>query len=124
MTRRILAIDDSPSMRMLLKTSLKAQGFAVDSAEDGVDGLAQARAAPPDLIITDINMPRMDGFALIEAVRADDGLRRLPVLVLSTEFSDDKKARAARVAMLGSRTNLLLSLPMLTSMAMYQTLFG
>lgn len=101
MTRRILAIDDSPSMRMLLRASLKAQGFAVESAEDGVEGLAQAQAAPPDLIITDINMPRMDGFELIEAVRADESLRRLPVLVLSTEFSDDKKARAREAGATG-----------------------
>lgn len=94
MTRRILTIDDSPSMRMLLKTSLKAQGFAVESAEDGVEGFEQAKASPPDLIITDINMPRMDGFEVIEAVRADEALRALPILVLSTEFSEDKKARA------------------------------
>ena len=94
MNRRILTVDDSPSMRMLLKTSLKAQGFAVDTAEDGVDGLEQAIADPPDLVITDINMPRMDGFELIEALRGKEGLRSLPILVLSTEFSEDKKARA------------------------------
>lgn len=94
MSRRILAVDDSPSMRMLLKASLTAQGFAIDSAEDGVDGLEQARINPPDLVITDINMPRMDGFALIEALRAEATLRDTPILVLSTEFSDEKKARA------------------------------
>lgn len=94
MTRRILAVDDSPSMRLLLRTSLTAQGFAVSSAEDGEQGLAAARADPPDLIITDINMPVMDGFALIEAVRSEGALKSLPILVLSTEFSDDKKARA------------------------------
>ena len=94
MSKRILAVDDSPSMRMLLKASLGAQGFTVMSADDGSQGLAAARADPPDLIITDINMPVMDGFQLIEAVRAESALRLLPILVLSTEFSDDKKARA------------------------------
>lgn len=101
MTRRILAVDDSPSMRMLLRTSLKAQGFAIDSAEDGIDGLEQARVNPPDLIITDINMPRMDGFELIAAVRAEQALRTLPILVLSTEFGDDKKARAREAGATG-----------------------
>lgn len=101
MSRRILAVDDSPSMRMLLKASLTAQGFNVCSADDGAQGLAAARADPPDLIITDINMPVMDGFELIEAARSDDALRLLPILVLSTEFSDDKKARAREAGATG-----------------------
>ncbi len=99
--RRILTVDDSASMRMLLKASLGAQGFAIDCAEDGIDGLAQACANPPDLIITDINMPRMDGFELIEAIRAEDRLRGLPILVLSTEFTDDKKTRAREAGATG-----------------------
>ena len=101
MSRRILAVDDSPSMRMLLKASLTAQGFTVCSAEDGEQGLAAARSDPPDLIITDINMPVMDGFQLIEAARADAALRTLPILVLSTEFSDDKKSRARQAGATG-----------------------
>ena len=101
MARRILAIDDSASMRMLLKASLGAQGFDIETAEDGVEGLAQARANPPELIITDINMPRMDGFELIEAVRGEERLRSLPILVLSTEFTDDKKARAREAGATG-----------------------
>lgn len=94
MTRTILAVDDSPSMRMLLKASLTAQGYHIESAEDGVHGLERLAELTPDLIITDINMPRMNGFELIAAVRADAQHRALPILVLSTEFSDEKKARA------------------------------
>ena len=94
MTTRILAVDDSPSMRMLLRASLAKQGFAVEDTEDGVHGLERMHEVAPDLLITDINMPRMDGFELIEAVRAEPRFRGTPILVLSTEFSDEKKARA------------------------------
>lgn len=94
MSKRILTVDDSASMRMLLKASLSAQGFHIESANDGVHGLERMHEVKPDLLITDINMPKMDGFELIEAVRALPEFRGTPILVLSTEFSEDKKARA------------------------------
>ncbi|AMO72630.1 response regulator [Sphingorhabdus sp. M41] len=94
MSKKILTVDDSPSMRMLLKASLTKQGFAIEDAEDGEHGLARMHEVRPDLLITDINMPKMDGFELIEAVRAESAFRGIPILVLSTEFSDEKKARA------------------------------
>jgi|TARA_R100000049_G_C1955744_1_gene110082 two-component system chemotaxis response regulator CheY len=93
-TKRILTVDDSASMRMLLKASLTKQGFAIETADDGEHGLARMCELSPDLLITDINMPKMDGFELIEAVRGMPEFRGTPILVLSTEFSDDKKARA------------------------------
>ena len=64
------------------------------TAEDGIDALERIDEAAPDLVITDINMPRMDGFGLIEAVRGHERWGNLPILVLSTEFSDEKKQRA------------------------------
>ena len=94
MSKLILTVDDSASMRMLLKTSLTAQGFRIESANDGEHGLERMQEVDPDLLITDINMPKMDGFELIEAVRALPRFRGTPILVLSTEFSDDKTARA------------------------------
>lgn len=94
MSKLILTVDDSASMRMLLKTSLTAQGFEIKSANDGVHGLERMHEVQPDLLITDINMPMMDGLELIEAVRAVEKFRGTPILVLSTELSDDKKARA------------------------------
>lgn len=94
MTKRILTVDDSASMRMLLKASLTAQGFQIETANDGQHGLDRMHEVKPDLLITDINMPVMDGFELIEAVRSDNSFRGVPILVLSTEFSEDKKARA------------------------------
>lgn len=94
MSKLILTVDDSASMRMLLKASLTAQGFRIEAANDGEHGLERMHEVKPDLLITDINMPKMDGFELIEAVRAVPGFRGIPILVLSTEFSDEKKARA------------------------------
>ena len=91
--KTILAVDDSASMRMLLRVALTDLGYAVVDAEDGVHALEKLNGFEPDLLITDINMPRMDGFGLIAKVR---GLGRsgLPILVLTTESSDEKKQRA------------------------------
>lgn len=94
MSKLILTVDDSTSMRMLLKTSLNAQGYRIETANDGAHGLERMKEVAPDLLITDINMPIMDGFELIEAVRSLPQFRSTPILVLSTEFSDEKKGRA------------------------------
>jgi len=93
-TKTILTVDDSASMRMLLKATLTAQGFHIETANDGEHGFERFQEVTPDLLITDINMPKLDGFGLIEAVRGIHGFRGTPILVLSTEFSDEKKARA------------------------------
>jgi two-component system, chemotaxis family, chemotaxis protein CheY len=91
----ILTVDDSPSMRALLRHTLAGEGHIVAEAEDGIAALEWLSGNDaPDLVITDINMPRMDGFGLIEAVRAQPCFRDLPMLVLSTESSDEKKSRA------------------------------
>jgi two-component system chemotaxis response regulator CheY len=95
MSKTILTVDDSPSMRMLLRSTLVEQGHDVHEAEDGIAALEWLSANDkPDLMITDINMPRMDGFGLVEAVRAKSVHRDMPILVLTTESSDEKKARA------------------------------
>ena len=94
MSKTILAVDDSISMRMLLGKALKERGFTVELAEDGVQGLERMEEVKPDLLITDINMPRMDGFGLIEAIRERDEFSSTQILVLTTEFSDEKKTRA------------------------------
>lgn len=94
MSLRILAIDDSLTMREMLRQTLTEAGFDVVLAEDGVDGLAQLPGAAPDLILTDLNMPNMDGFGLIEAVRKGDVASRVPILVLTTESATTLKERA------------------------------
>jgi two-component system chemotaxis response regulator CheY len=94
MSLTILTIDDSRTIRDLLKATLSAEGYNVVQAVDGQDGLDQLNGASPHVIVTDINMPRMDGFTFIEAVRKDARWRAVPILVLTTESDDAKKARA------------------------------
>lgn len=95
MTRTcILTVDDSPSMRALLKHALTANGFEVAQADDGISALDWLADNACDVIITDINMPRLDGFGLIEKVRSGGSHAHRPILVLTTEASDEKKARA------------------------------
>ena len=91
---RSLTVDDSVSMRALLKHALASNGFNVVQAEDGQEALDWLAINDIDVIITDINMPRLDGFGLIEALRGCERHRDRPILVLSTESSEDKKARA------------------------------
>jgi two-component system chemotaxis response regulator CheY len=81
-------------MREMLLLSLREVGFNVVQAEDGVHGLEVLSQSSPDVIITDINMPRMDGFGFIEGVRRDQRHRATPILVLSTESDHEKKSRA------------------------------
>jgi len=80
----------------MLRKALEGAGYDVIQGADGVEGLEvlQAASPSPDAIITDINMPRMDGFELIEAVRKLDQFRHIPIIVLTTESDPEKKARA------------------------------
>lgn len=84
MTTRILAIDDSRTIRSLLTMALEGAGFEVTTAVDGVDGVNKFREEHADLVITDVNMPNKDGFGVIEDIRASDKNRGVPVLVLTT----------------------------------------
>jgi two-component system chemotaxis response regulator CheY len=90
----VLTVDDSRTMRDMLKHSLVAAGFRVLQAEDGIDGLEVLKTETPDVVVTDINMPRLDGFGFIEAVRRDATRRGMPVLVLTTEADAEKRNRA------------------------------
>lgn len=94
MTKTVLTVDDSRTMRDMLLLALRDAGYNVIQAVDGIDGLETLAAHGADVVITDINMPRMDGFGVIEGVRADPRHRQTPVLVLTTESDAEKKARA------------------------------
>ena len=101
MTVQVLAIDDSRTMRNLLNATLSSAGFEVDLAEDGEDGLRRFDQTDPDVIITDINMPRLDGFGFIEAARGRRRDRVVPILVLTTESAPEKKERARQAGATG-----------------------
>lgn len=96
MSLRILAVDDSRTIRDMLSLTLNQAGFTPDLADDGIHGLEvlEAMSPAPDAIITDINMPRMDGFGFIEAVRKIEKYRAIPILVLTTESATELKQRA------------------------------
>ena len=90
----ILAIDDSRTMRSMVRRALDAAGFTCEVAEDGIEGVRRFGELRPDVVITDINMPRMDGFGVIESIRKDAANRGVPILVLTTETALEFKARA------------------------------
>jgi two-component system chemotaxis response regulator CheY len=101
MTKTILTVDDSRTMRDMLMLALKDAGYRVVQAEDGVHGLEVLQAERPDIVITDINMPRMDGFGFIEGMRANPDHKATPVLVLTTESDAAKKQRAREAGATG-----------------------
>jgi two-component system chemotaxis response regulator CheY len=95
MTKRILAIDDSVSMRKIVAFTLRSSGYEVVEAVDGQDGLekAQAEIDEIDLVLTDQSMPRMDGLALVKALRALARFKTAPILLLTTESNEQMKAQ-------------------------------
>lgn len=103
MSLNILAVDDSRTMRDMLNMTLSMAGFTTRLAEDGKDGLEvlYRMEREPDVIITDINMPRLDGFGFIEAVRKTERHRCVPILVLTTESAPDLKLRAREAGATG-----------------------
>ena len=90
---RILVVDDSPSMRTVIRAVLEDDGYEVAASEDGEDALASFQATTPDLVITDIYMSRMDGLTLVRGIRALPACRFLPILVLTTEAGEEMKQR-------------------------------
>ncbi|MCP4449244.1 MAG: response regulator [Myxococcales bacterium] len=94
---QILVIDDSATMRQLLSTTLVEAGHQVVLAKDGMEALAIAQGSTPEVVMTDINMPRMDGLTLIKKLRAMPAYKRIPIIVLTTEI-DSKKKQIAKMA--------------------------
>lgn len=91
MAKTFLVVDDSASMRQLVSFTIKEAGFDVITAEHGKDALAKSAGAKIDMVITDLNMPEMDGIALIKALRAQPATKFLPVVMLTTESQESKK---------------------------------
>jgi len=90
---KILTVDDAASMRQMVAFSLKEAGHQVDQAADGNQGLTLAKSKPFDLIITDVNMPGMDGISLTRSLRLLPGYKFTPILLLTTESTPEKKAQ-------------------------------
>jgi two-component system chemotaxis response regulator CheY len=98
---KILAVDDSRTLRELLASCLIRAGHEVYTACDGVEAMAALRLHRPDLVITDLNMPVMNGLDFIEAARADEAGRGVPLLLLTTETAEALKIRARAIGATG-----------------------
>ncbi len=92
--RQVLVVDDSITMRLFYRSVLEAAGFAVEEAINGVEGYEKALAHPFDLMIVDINMPKMDGYSMLRAIRGDAVVRDVPAVTISTEASDRDATKA------------------------------
>lgn len=102
MSKVVLTVDDSRTMRNMLKATLTDAGHTVIQAEDGIHGVEVLnQSGSVDVIITDINMPRMDGFGFIDHVRRNPRCRSTPILVLTTEGDSSKKQRAKEAGATG-----------------------
>lgn len=91
MAKTVLTVDDSASIRQMVSFTLKSAGYDVLEAVDGMDGLDKAKGRQVELVLTDQNMPRMDGLSLIKQLRALPQYRSVPILMLTTESSDTMK---------------------------------
>ncbi len=92
--KRILVVDDSRVTRELMKVYLMARDVTFMEASDGAEALAKAKGEPPDLVLADMRMPRLDGIALCAALRSDLRTRAVPVLILTSSTDPDMQRRA------------------------------
>lgn len=93
-TYRILLVDDEPSIIKMVGKRLEIEGFVVTTAQNGMEALAQVRVDPPDLIVLDLMMPELDGFAVCEQLQQDARYKQIPVVVLTAKTSDSDEQRA------------------------------
>ncbi|MCJ8056016.1 response regulator [Shinella sp. CPCC 101442] len=94
MTAKILTVDDSASIRLTTRVTLSNAGYTVTEAVDGLDGLSKLQAGEYDLVITDLNMPNMDGLTMIRELRKLPAHTGVPVIFLTTESDGEIKAQA------------------------------
>jgi two-component system, OmpR family, response regulator MtrA len=85
---RVLVVDDDPSIRGLLEYALSVEGLVVSTASDGARGIAEAKRARPDVVLLDVMMPKLDGFAVAEQLRADAELAGIPIIMLTARAAD------------------------------------
>ncbi|MBX9757110.1 MAG: response regulator [Pseudomonas sp.] len=101
MSKSILIVDDSASIRQMLGFTLRSAGYEVDEAVDGRDGLGKAQRKSYQLVFTDQNMPNMDGLTLIKSLRGLPNYRTVPILMLTTEAADSMKLQGREAGATG-----------------------
>ena len=85
---RILAVDDEPNIVRLIQVNLERHGYEVETANNGVQALEKIRARRPDLVVSDVMMPEMDGFELLSTIKRDPALEDLPIIMLTAKTQD------------------------------------
>ena len=100
MSKKIMTVDDSASVRQMVSFTLKEAGYEVIEAVDGKDALEKL-SSPVDMIVTDLNMPNMDGMELIRQARAKDGFKFVPIIMLTTESQGEKKQEGKQAGATG-----------------------
>ena len=93
MSKHILVVDDSVSIRQMVEMTLKGAGYTVTTAQDGQEAFDKCKSQQFNFVLTDQNMPRMDGLTLIKSLRGLANYRTIPIVVLTTEAGDDMKAK-------------------------------
>lgn len=101
MGKIIMTVDDSASMRQMVSFTLKNAGYEVIAAVDGKDALSKLNGSPVHMMITDLNMPNLDGIGLILAVRKNPAYKFIPIIMLTTESQDEKKQEGRKAGATG-----------------------
>lgn len=91
--RRVLVVDDARTVRMYYRGILECANIEVAEAANGIEGLERAAEAVPDLLVVDINMPKMDGYSMLRALRAAEATRAIPAIMISTEAKESDARR-------------------------------
>jgi chemosensory pili system protein ChpA (sensor histidine kinase/response regulator) len=86
--KHVLVVDDYPAIARMIQVHLERNGYAVETADNGVEALATIKTSRPDLLITDIDMPEIDGLELIKAIRSDAALADLPIILMASKAAD------------------------------------
>jgi len=101
MSKRIMTVDDSASIRQMVSFTLKEAGYEAVEAVDGQDALSKLNGTPIHMIITDLNMPNLDGIGLIKGVRANPAYKFIPIVMLTTESQDSRKQEGKQAGATG-----------------------
>lgn len=97
MPKTVMVVDDSSAIRKFVMFALRSQGHSVVTAQDGMEALEKLAHSPVDLVVTDLNMPKLDGFGLVEAIRSDREYAEIPVIILTSLSDQAEKDRGIKV---------------------------